>query len=234
MSDERIDKMIYKKILVFAAHQDDETIGCAASLKKWATAGASIRVVFMTDGNTGIDQSGKYNNNIAQTRMHEARAVSNILGISEVSTLGIACQRLSNNQSTFHKVVREIREFMPELVITHSGNDKHRDHRCTFEIVKEACWKAQENIHADLGKTWKIEDLWAFEISDLLQRVDFVVDVTDTYKYKKEAFANYSSQHEVVAGLSEHMQGLAMVRGYSIGKKYGEAFMRISPFPVSI
>jgi LmbE family N-acetylglucosaminyl deacetylase len=223
------------RILVFAAHQDDETIGCGASLKKWSSAGAQIRVVFMTNGNTGVDQTNNYNcENITQTRMQEALAVSKILDISEISTLDIPCQSVTNDQSTFHKIVKEIREFKPNLVLTHAQHDKHRDHYRTFQIVKEACWKAQEDIHAELGEVWRIHDLWAFEISDLLERVDFVVDISNTYKFKEHAFKKYFSQQKIVSGLLEHMEGLAKVRGYSIGKKYGEAFMRISPFPISI
>ena len=43
----------HKNILIFAAHQDDETIGCGASIKKWTDAGSDVEVVFMTDGATG-------------------------------------------------------------------------------------------------------------------------------------------------------------------------------------
>jgi len=223
------------RVLVFAAHQDDETIGCGASLKKWSNEGSNIRVVFMTNGDTGIDQTGKYNNkNIIKKRMMEASAACNILGVSEVSTLNIPCQTITNNQETFHKVIKEIRDFKPDLVLTHSNKDKHRDHRATSEIVKEACWKACENIHPELGAVWRVSDVWAFEISDLLQKIDFVVDVTSTYIFKQKAFRKYSSQKNIIVGLLEHIKGLSSVRGYMIGKKHGEAFMRISPFPISI
>ena len=223
------------RILVFAAHQDDETIGCGASLKRWSGEGSYIRVVFMTTGDTGVDQTRKYNNkNIIKKRMREASAACKILGVSEVSTLSIPCQKVTNDQKTFHKVIKEIRQFKPDLILTHSEEDKHRDHRTTSEIVREASWKACENIHPELGEIWRASDVWAFEISDLLQRVDFVVDVTNTYTFKQKAFRKYSSQKNIIAGLLGHAKGLSSVRGYTIGKKHGEAFMRISPFPISI
>ena len=39
-----------KKVLIILAHQDDETIGCGGSIKKWSSNGATVEVCFMTDG----------------------------------------------------------------------------------------------------------------------------------------------------------------------------------------
>jgi len=224
-----------QKILVFAAHQDDETIGCGGTLKKWSLSGSEIHIVFMTNGNTGIDQIKKFNtNNIVDIRMNEARKATKTLGIKKIETLNIPCQNVLNNQKTFHKVIKCIRKVRPNLVLTHSEFDKHRDHRITSTIVKEACWKAKENIHPELGKTWYIGDLWAYEISDLLPKVDFVVDITETFNYKKKAYKKYFSQQNIIDGMWEHIDGLTKVRGYMVGCKRGEAFMRLSSTPVLI
>ena len=60
------------KILVFAAHQDDETIGCGGTIRKWSSNGSIVDVVFMTDGGTGVDQSGRFDSDIVSTRRKEA------------------------------------------------------------------------------------------------------------------------------------------------------------------
>ena len=60
-------------VLIFAAHQDDETIGCGGTMAKWACEGKDVQVCFMTDGGTGIEQGCdiKIKNSIIDVRMKE-------------------------------------------------------------------------------------------------------------------------------------------------------------------
>ena len=222
------------KILIFAAHQDDETIGCGGTIKKWSAAGSIVEVVFMTDGSTGIDQSGKFDNDIVLTRQEEAKQAAEILGVSKIHNLNLECQNIKNSKENFHKVISLIREIRPDLVITHHAKDKHRDHRKTAKIVLEACWKSSENIHKELGEVHKIDDVWSYEITDPLPKIDFVVDISETYCKKIEAMKIYSSQENVVNGIFSFLDGLSKVRGYSINKKRGEGFMRVSHMPMEI
>jgi len=218
-------------ILIIAAHQDDETIGCGGAIKKWYLENKTINLALFTDGSTGIDQLNLYDF-ITEVRNKELDLVKSILGINKVVSLNEKCQSIQNSQTTFHKVIKLIREYKPDLIITHSNIDKHRDHRVINEIVTEACWKAQENIHPELGKQHKIKDLWAFEITDLLPEVDYVVDITETYHYKIKAMDTYNSQHNIMKGINNHLKGMALCRGYMIEKMYGEAFASISKQPV--
>ena len=97
-----------KKILVILAHQDDETIGCGGSIKKWSSQGADIEVCFMTNGSTGVEQ-GKDSANIVEDRMLEAREAAAILGVKKLSCLGLPCQQIVNKKANFHKVIKKIR-----------------------------------------------------------------------------------------------------------------------------
>ena len=42
-----------EKVMVLAPHMDDETIGCGGTLARHVRAGASVTVVFLTDGRHG-------------------------------------------------------------------------------------------------------------------------------------------------------------------------------------
>mgnify|MGYP001220517927 CR=1 FL=1 len=224
-----------KKVLVIVAHQDDETIGCSGFIKKLTDQGSLVDVVFVTSGNTGVDHSGEYNaDNIVDVRNDEASRAREILGWRQTYNLGVKTQCVANTQRLFHRVIQIIRDNKPDLVITHADVDKHRDHRAISGIVREACWKAQEQIHPELGKVHKINDLWAMEILDLLPRVDYIIDITKTYESKVEALSVYNSQLDIISGIFNHVDGMAKVRGHAIGKKYGEAFMRINLLPVEL
>ena len=63
-------------ILIIAAHQDDETIGCGGSIKKWHLENKTINLVLFTDGSTGIDQLNLYDS-ITEVRNKELDQVKN-------------------------------------------------------------------------------------------------------------------------------------------------------------
>ena len=221
---------IPKKVLIFAAHQDDETIGCGGSIAKWALHGCDIQVCFMTDGGTGIEQGCdiEIKNSIIDVRFKEASQACEILGVSRVHTLGIPCQQVTNDKKTFHSVIKKIREIKPDIVITHNIICKHRDHKNTSVIVEEAWWKSSENILEELGKPHKISQLLSFEILDPFSDPDFVVDISETYILKNEAMGAYLSQRGVIPGIEDYLDGLSKVRGYSIGpNRRAEAFKKI-------
>jgi len=221
-----------KVVLVFVAHQDDETIGCGGTIAKWAHDGAEVHVCFMTDGATGYQQGSGLKSEITSIRMCEAKNACDILGVEAVTTLGLPCQEIINNKQTFHKVIEKIRQVRPNIVITHSQICKHRDHRITSSIVQESCWKSTENILEELGDTHSVDLLLECEILDAFENPDFIVDITDHYNTKCEAMAVYTSQRGVIPGIEQYLNGISLVRGYSSGpNRRAEAFKRLGSLP---
>ncbi len=222
-----------KRVLVIVAHQDDETIGCGASLRKWSDQGAEVHVCFMTNGNTGVKQ-GTDGRGIVKTRMTEAMLAARLLGIKNLHNLDLNCQEVSNSKEVFHKVIKLIRQIRPTLVITHDQICKHRDHKMTSQIVEEAVWKAEENILEQLGPTHRTDHLWSCEILDPITEVDFCVDVTGTWNYKMEAMSQYFSQLDILNDINNYLDGISKVRGYSIGAQRAEAFRKIGRIPARL
>lgn len=220
-----------KRALVIVAHQDDETIGCGGTLYKWANNGCRIDVIFVTDGKTGIDQRDLYDNkSIKGTRMNEAKMAASVLKLSKIETLNVPCQKVDDkSQKLFHSLIKKIRSFKPEIILTHSGIDKHRDHRAVSRLVTEASWKSKEDIHSELGETFQVGDVWGIEITDLHENIDFIVTLSDeSYNAKIEAFSKYTSQEKVIKGMINNINGMAKIRGYQSGSNYAEGFKRIS------
>ena len=166
--------------------------------------------------------------------MDEAIKVKEYLKIDEIYCLNLECQKVNgNDQNLFHQLIKYIRRLKPELVITHLKNDKHKDHRNTNLAVVEACWKAQENLLIELGECHKVKDIWGMEVLDI-ENIDYVLDITNELNYKINAMNIYNSQLKLMNNINSHITGLAMVRGYQIGCKYGEGFKRISTMPLMI
>ena len=224
-----------KKVLVFVAHQDDETIGCGGTISKWSNQGAEVHICFMTDGATGYEQGSGLQEDITSVRMSEAIYACHILGAKNVTTLGLPCQQIDNNKQTFHKVIQKIRQIRPNVVITHSDICKHRDHKITSSIVAESCWKSTENILEDLGKPHSVDLVLQCEILDPFENPDFIVDITEEYITKCEAMAVYTSQGGIIPGIEQYLNGISLVRGYSSGpNRRAEAFKRLGNLPYKL
>ena len=224
-----------KKVLVFVAHQDDETIGCGGTIAKWSRLGAEVHVCFMTDGATGFEQGSGLKGDISSIRMKEATYACHILGVKGVCTLGLPCQEVKNDKETFHKVIQKIRQYRPNVVITHSDICKHRDHRITSSIVEESCWKSTENILEELGPPHEVDLVLQCEVLDPFENPDFVVDISKEYITKREAMNAYTSQRGVIPGIEQYLNGISLVRGYSVGpNKRAEAFKRLGRLPYKL
>jgi len=212
-----------KNIMVAIAHQDDETIGCGGTISKLSSQGKNVYVVFMTDGSTGYTDENQAPD-IVSTRKSESYSACSILGVKDVMCLNNPTQRLTNNQPNFHMITQLIRKIKPEIVITHNHEDQHRDHRATFEIVKEATWKAGESSLPELGEPHQPRALLTCEVSDIIRRPSIYVDIEEHFDSKLKAFSVYKSQKEIVRKYKDFMNGLSLVRGFESGCRRSEAF----------
>lgn len=219
-----------KRLLVFGAHADDETIGMGATIALLNELGYEIQVVtFCWSKEKDWQDTGyarpDWRETIAEMRRREALEADKILGVRERVGLGLPTQGVVNDKATYQHVVELIRRFKPLAIFTHYYRDKHRDHRAVSHITTEAWWKASEKVLTDKGEPWKATSLFFYEIFDLFTRPSHVADVSNTMYRKVEALRCFKSQMPVLSDVISYVEGLAMARGYIIGVKYGEAFL---------
>lgn len=218
----------FKNVLVFAAHHDDETLGCGATISRLSDLFSNITVVFFTNGETGIDQTKKFSDNIVKTRQQEAVNACKILGVSNIVDLNYPCQQLKNTQQLLHKTIKLIRHYKPELILTHSNNDIHRDHKAAYAVVEESYYKSYENIHPELGKCHKPSLGLCYEVFQQHASPDVYISISESDISKKiAAFEKYNSQHDLLSqdnSVINYLRSLAKVRGFSAGLEYCESF----------
>lgn len=125
------------RLLVIGAHPDDPDIRAGGLACSAATAGHDVKFVSMTDGRGGhYEQAG---NELVQRRRAEASAAAAVAGI-EYDVLDIPDGKLRPTLENRERVIRLIREYEPDAVLTHRTNDYHPDHRYTSQLVRDAAY----------------------------------------------------------------------------------------------
>ena len=125
--------------VVFAPHQDDETLGCGGTIIKKKKAGAKIRIVFTTDGCHAQDLIPE--DEMKAIRASEAVAATRSLGLEEndVIFLEFEDNKLSQNQeNAINKVIEIIQQEQPAQVFIPYYKDILPDHIATNRIVLSA------------------------------------------------------------------------------------------------
>ena len=126
------------RVLVIGAHPDDPDICCGGSAIQWAARGHVVKFLSLTNGDTGHHAIGGIE--LARRRLQEAQASARVAGIQEYQILDNHCGELEPTIANRKTVIRLMREFTPDLVITHRPNDYHPDHRYTSLLVQDASY----------------------------------------------------------------------------------------------
>ncbi len=129
--------------LVFAPHQDDETLGCGGTILRKVQAGAPVQVVFMTDGSgshSWLIPAGE----LAALRRHEALLACRALGVGEANVhfLDFPDGRLGEHKMAAIQAVEQILAgFTPAEVYLPFAAEPPPDHAATNQIVHAALAK---------------------------------------------------------------------------------------------
>jgi LmbE family N-acetylglucosaminyl deacetylase len=125
------------RLLSIVAHPDDCEIQTSGLAALWTGNGGAVRFLSMTDGSAGHHELAGAK--LAQIRRSEAQAGAAAVGADSLvfdNPDGSLMPTLENR----HKVIRAVREFQPDVMITHRTNDYHPDHRYTGVLVQDACY----------------------------------------------------------------------------------------------
>ena len=134
--------------IVFAPHQDDETLGCGGTIIRKRELSAAMTIVFMTDGSRSHSHL-MAGSQLAEVRVGEALKAASALGCLEkhVRFLGFQDGGLAQAGAAALESVTEIlEEKQPEEVYIPFGRDGHSDHEATHAIVRRALARRQQEV----------------------------------------------------------------------------------------
>jgi len=216
------------RILAVGAHPDDMEISCAGTLAKYASQGHTIGMAIMTNGGMGSNHVSK--KEIVSIRETEARASAGVIG-AELFWIGCEDGLLEYDVASRMRLIRVIREFSPELIITQNPDDYNADHRITSKHVLDA------GLMAHVGPLMEapepLEHVPAIAFMDPLGGLNFVperfVDISEHIETKLKMLQCHKSQQAWMKEYGdvdyvEMVEVGARYRGIQSGVKYAEGF----------
>lgn len=186
-----------RNVLVLAPHYDDEVLGCGGLITTLALAGATIRILFLTDSSGGSGGERVEDGQIySATRRQEAERAVAILGeagdIQILGHLSLPDGELQGHVETLSSSVREkLREVSPDLLLVTSPLEVSADHIAAFLAVHRALSPVRQGD--DLFELCRDLKVMTYEVNHL-QHPDLLVDVSARLGLLGRAMSAYESQ----------------------------------------
>ena len=183
------------RVIVFGAHPDDCDIETGGLAALYTAAGHKVKFVSLTNGDMGHQDIG--GGDLARRRLAEAKESGRRLGV-EYEVLDNHDAELVPSLENRLKIIRLIREWNADIVISSRPNDYHPDHRNTGILVQDAAYLViVPNVLSSVPPLKK-NPVFLY-VRDYFQRPnpfrpDIAVDITGVYDKKINALDAHVSQ----------------------------------------
>ena len=208
------------KILVIAAHPDDEVLGMGATIKKLAKKNHTIHLCVVSEGASAQYQDEK----MIKVRKDVCVKAGKFLGISQFTFLNFPDAKLDMVSQLEINIELEkiIGKFKPEVVYTTPFHDLMKDHQKVHECTLVATRPISSTVKQVLS--YEIPGITKIPFNpNIYEKID------KEFGYKKKAFQIYKS--EVMKfphpRSIESIENLAIYRGIESGLRKAEAFQLI-------
>lgn len=219
-------------ILAFGAHPDDVELSASGTIMMHIAQGKKVAIVDLTEGELG-------SRGTIETRYAEAKAASDILGLSARVNLKMKDGLFQINEANKSLIIEQIRRFRPKVVLANAIKDRHPDHGRGAQLVAEACFlaglvKFETKWEEKAQEAWRPLAVYHY-IQDEYIQPDFVCDVTSVYDRKMESIMAYKTQFYnpdskepetpiSSKGFMDFLSARMTEFGRRIGVKYAEGF----------
>lgn len=225
-----------KRIMVVAAHPDDELLGLGATMHKLVKEqGVIAHVVILGEGITSRsdtrnpeiwkDQLAQHRKNVESARL--------CIGYQSVHTYDFADNRFdSHDLLDIVKVIEKEKEaFQPDVIFTHNGSDLNIDHQLTFQAVMTATRPMADEIvkmvvcfETPSATEWQANNHPQHFAPNLYMSVskedlDAKIKGMAAYEFESRPYPHPRS--------SKALEVLAQYRAVQVGVEYAEAFQII-------
>ena len=220
-----------KKILIVAAHPDDEVLGCFGTVARLIQEGYEAYTLILGEGKTSRDVERVVENHKDDIKElnEEIQKANDVIGIKKVFVESFPDNRFDSvDLLDIIKVISRVKEEVrPDIIFTHYEYDLNIDHQVTYKAVITATRPMEDEC---------VKEIYSFEILSSTEwnypisfSPDTYYDISNTLNSKIKAMKEYTSE------LCEYphprsLEGIelnAKYQGMRIGKKAAEAFKTI-------
>jgi len=173
-------------ILVFGAHPDDVELGCGGTIIKEVQKGKKVGIIDLTRGELGTRGT-------AESRDEETNKATDIMGVAIRKNMNFKDGFFKDDEEHKLALIKKIREFQPEIVITNAISDRHPDHSRGSQITVDACFLAGLEKIETGQKVWRPKAIYHYIQFNNLSP-DIVVDISEQMDLKLEAVKAYKTQ----------------------------------------
>ncbi len=186
-----------KKILVIAAHPDDEVLGMGGTIARLEKEGCVVDVLIVTDGSSSQYRDSDHLDEIIEAKKKETRNCADVLGVRDIYYGGLPDMKLdcTPHIDINQAIERVIDKVQPDTVFTHFWGDVNMDHQNVYkstlvtvrpvlgQVVKELyCYRVPSSTE------------WTPNKGDTMFMPNYFVDIEQYVEQKYEAFACYSTE----------------------------------------
>lgn len=213
------------KVLIIAAHPDDEILGVGGTILKHVKAGDQVSILLLGDGVTSRGDNAVG----IKERANQAEQAAKILGAREVILENLPDNKFDSVPLLeITKIVeRAIFKIKPNIIYTHFGEDLNIDHRLTFEAVITAC-RPQPKFFVKKILAFEVlsSTEWQVKKNNKLFCPNKYHNIEEFIDKKIKAMAVYHDELKVYPHprSKEGIRILAQYRGLEVGYNYAEAF----------
>ena len=220
--------------LIITPHPDDAEFGAAGTVARWVTEGKTVLYAVCTNGDKGTEDRNVKSAELAMIRKQEQIAAAKVLGVKDVIFLDYPDQTLEDTPEFRKEIVRLIRTYRPETVITADPYRRfiwHRDHRITGQVVLDAVFPYARDFLAypDLIK----QNLQPHKVREVLlwgsEKPNYRVDITPYFDLKFRALSCHKSQvgGSRLSEVKKRLKERAILMAEKEDFELAEAFYRI-------
>jgi len=183
------------RIIVFGAHPDDCEFDAGGATCLWSDRGDRVKFVSVTNGDIGHWKVA--GGPLAKRRLQEVRDAARILG-NEVEVLDIHDGELEPTLENRRTVVRLIRGWDADIVISHRPYDYHPDHRYTAILVQDAAYMVTVPFFCPDTPALKENPVFLYSFDSFQKPLpfqpDIVVSIDSVIERKMDALSEMVSQ----------------------------------------
>lgn len=186
-----------KKVLVIAAHPDDEVLGMGGTVAKLSSAGIECYLLIVTDGSSSQYRDLENLTEIIEAKKKETKNCADMLGFKEVfygeqPDMKLDCTPHIQINQVIENIIDKVQ---PDTVFTHFWGDVNADHQNVYKSTLVAVRPVMGQVVKELY-CYRVPSSteWTPNKADTMYMPNVFVDIANFAEIKYEAFNKYKTE----------------------------------------